>query len=317
MCYFGVGILWDSGGDDVFKAHTAVQGSASFGVANLVKIGGKDSYHAYYCGQGFGGIEGVGCLIDTDGDDKYVGEPYDIVHQAKWGHDNLRNYSFCQGTALGQRGDIFGGHSMAGGTGVLQDLGGDDWYECGVYGQAAAYWYGTDILHDKVGNDHYEGSFFVQSSGVHMGMTMLLEEGGNDTYHVWRAISQAGAHDLAVSFLVDRGGDDTFSAWGWKDKDGKQTLTNTGVKGQDGGTLTGSAINNSVAVFINIGGNDTYELYTKDSLAWSFQNGEAGSWRADNFNIAMFIDVGGQDKYTTNEQQGAQIGRASCRERVS
>lgn len=297
MCYFGVGILWDRGGDDSFKAHTAAQGSAAFGIANLVKTGGNDSYYAYYVSQGFGFIGAYGCLIDTDGNDKYVAEPYDIIHQAKLGHDNLRNYTFCQGAGWGQRGDIFGGHSMAGGTGILQDLSGNDWYECGVYGQATAYWYSTGILHDKSGDDHYEGSFFVQSSGVHMGITMLLEESGNDTYHAWRAISQAGAHDLAVSFLVDKAGNDKYSAWGWKDEKGAQTLTNTGKKGQDGGVFLGSAINNTIAMFVNIGGDDSYEFYTKDAFAWSNQNAEPGTWRYENFNLGMFIDIGGKDDY--------------------
>lgn len=297
MGYFGVGILWARGGNDKFKGHTSVQGSAAFGIANLVKIDGNDDYYAYFTSQGFGYVGGYGCLIDTGGDDKYVAEPYDLVHPAKGGHDNLRNYSFCQGAGWGQRGDIFGGHSMGGGTGILQDLGGNDHYECGVYGQATGYWYGTGILHDQAGDDHYEGSFFVQSGTAHMGLTMLLDEAGDDTYHVWHAISQAGAHDFSVSYLIDKGGNDKFSAWEWKDKENKQTLTPTDTKGSGGGTLIGSAINNSVAIFMNIGGNDTYEYYTKDCFGWSATRADVGSFRYKNFNIAMFIDVRGEDDY--------------------
>ncbi|MEW6026350.1 MAG: hypothetical protein AB1599_03525 [Planctomycetota bacterium] len=305
MCYFGVGILWDRSGDDSFKAHTSAQGSASFGVANLVKFDGNDSYYAYYTSQGFGFVGSYGCLIDTAGNDRYVAEPYDLVHQAKWGHDNLRNYSFCQGAGWGQRGDIFGGHSMGGGTGILQDLAGDDHYECRVYGQATGYWYGTGILYDKSGNDRYEGSFFVQSGTAHMGLTMLWDEAGNDKYHVWRGISQAGAHDYSVSILMDKGGDNNFSGWGWKDKEGSQTLTDTGVKGAEGGTLVGSAINNSIAIFVSLGGNDTYEYFTKDSFGWSFQNSGPDSWRYDDFNIGLFIDIGGNDTYNTPIEAGA------------
>ncbi|MEK7448855.1 MAG: hypothetical protein AAB019_05155 [Planctomycetota bacterium] len=297
MCYFGVGVLIARGGDDTFDGRFSVQGAASFGTAYLIKKGGNDKYYAYHVSQGFGFTGGYGCLIDTGGNDKYVAEPYKIFMRADGGHDNLRNYSFCQGMGFGQRGDIAGGHSMAGGTGLLQDLAGDDWYEGGVYAQASAYWYATGILHDKAGNDHYEGSFFVQSSGVHMGLTMLLDEGGNDTYHAWKAISQAGAHDVSVSWLVDKGGDNRFSAWSWLDEQGAPTLIDTGKKGANGGSLTGSAVNNSVVVFISAGGNDTYEFYTKDTLSRGFQNSEKSSWRYDLFNIALFIDIGGEDKY--------------------
>ncbi|MBI5360946.1 MAG: hypothetical protein HZA48_10240 [Planctomycetes bacterium] len=297
MCYFGVGILWAYGGDDDFKGHTCVQGSASFGIANLVKIGGNDSYYAYYTSQGFGFTGGYGCLIDTGGNDRYVAEPYKLVHAATLGHDNLRNYSFCQGAGWGQRGDIFGGHSMAGGTGVLQDLAGDDHYECGVYGQATGYWYGTGILHDKAGNDHYEGSFFVQSGTAHMGLTMLYDEEGDDSYHVWKAISQGGAHDYSVSFFIDKAGNDLVSSWSWVNEKGEQSVENTGKKAGIGGTMTGAAINNSFGVFINIGGDDTYEFYTKDAFGWCMQNADISSGRYDMFNAAMFIDVGGNDTY--------------------
>ncbi|MDI6733174.1 MAG: hypothetical protein QME51_03620 [Planctomycetota bacterium] len=297
MCYFGVGFLIARGGDDVFEGKFSVQGSASFGIANLIKIDGNDKYYAYHTSQGFGFIMGFGALIDTAGNDRYIAEPYIIFRKAKQGHDEFRNYSFCQGAGWGQRGDLGGGHSMAGGTGVLQDWDGDDWYECGVYGQATGYWYATGILHDKAGNDHYEGSFYVQSGTAHMGLTMLLDEGGNDTYHTWKAISQAGAHDLSISFLTDKGGDNTFSAWSYLDEKGNQTLSDTGKAGASGTIFLGSAINQSIAVFISLDGNNTYNYYTKDCLGYSQHNGDKNSWRYDLFNIALFIDIGGRDTY--------------------
>lgn len=297
MCYFGVGILWDNGGNDKFIGHASVQGSAAFGVAGLIKIGGNDSYYAYLTSQGFGYVGGYGALIDTAGNDKYVAEPYITEHPEKRGHDAMRNYSFCQGAGWGQRGVFFGGHSMAGGTGVLQDLAGDDWYEAGVFAQASGYFYGTGILHDKSGNDHYEGSVFVQSGTAHMGLTMLLDEAGDDSYHCWHADSQAGAHDFSVSFLLDKGGDNRFSAWEWKDKDGKQTLTNTGVKGSGGGALLGSAINNSIAVFMSMDGNNTYEYYNSSSFGWSNQGQDPASWRYKEFNLGLFLDISGNDTF--------------------
>ena len=318
--YFGVGILRANGGDDEFKGHTAVQGAAFFGVGLLVKIDGQsvpqggtlmqgdDSYHAYYTSQGFGFVGGCGVLIDTGGDDKYLAEPYILVHAAVNGHDDLRNYSFCQGAGWGQRDDRPGGRSMGGGTGILQDLAGNDSYECGVFGQAVGYWYGTGILHDKSGNDHYEGSFFVQSGTAHMGLTMLLDEAGDDIYRVWKAISLAGAHDFSVSFLIDKGGNDSYSAWSWKDKDDKRSLKPTGTKGGEGGVLMGSSITNSIAIHINKGGNDNYEFYTKESFAWSNQSAAPNSFRYNNFNLALFIDIGGEDTYNTIVEKDVPAG---------
>ena len=82
-----------------------LQGSAAFGVANLTKIGGNDFYYAYYTSHGFGFVGAYGSLIDTGGDDIYEAEPYKLVHPGVGGHDNLRNYNFCQGAGWGQRGD--------------------------------------------------------------------------------------------------------------------------------------------------------------------------------------------------------------------
>jgi len=308
MCYFGVGFLLDRGGDNTFEAEHAAQGSAFFGVAALLKKGGNDKYYCYSVGQGFGFVGGYGCLIDTDGNDSYIAEPYKpLFSPAKGGHDNLRNYNFCQGAGWGQRSDIFGGHSMAGGTGVLQDLNGDDSYLCGVYGQATGYWYGTGILHDKSGNDSYEGSFFVQSGTAHMGLTMLLDESGNDKYHVWHAISLAGAHDFSISYLIDKGGDDIIECWEWKDKDGKQSLENTGIKGSGGGVLAGCAITNSVGIFINIGGNDSYNIYANDIPGLASPNVPQSSWRYNMFTIGMFIDIGGIDNYNIVPNKDAKI----------
>ncbi|MEK7448853.1 MAG: hypothetical protein AAB019_05145, partial [Planctomycetota bacterium] len=313
MSYFGVGILWVSGGDDTFTARAAAQGSASFGIANFVKKGGDDKYYCYFAGQGFGYVAGYGCLIDTGGNDRYVAEPYLIFDPASSGqHDYLRNYSFCQGVGWGKRGDFEGGYSMTGGTGILQDLAGNDRYECGVFGQASAYWYSTGILHDKAGNDYYEGSFFVQSGTAHMALSMLLDEQGDDYHRVWRGISLAGAHDLSVSWLIDKSGNDTVEAWEWQKQDEngewKQSLAPTGpyspkdesvlrLKGNVG-ILLGSAIGNSVAVYVDMDGDDKYELYSNDNLGFS-RHGDLNpdSLQYGCFNIAMFIDAKGKDTY--------------------
>lgn len=304
--FFGVGLLWDEGGNDSFEGRNMTQGAASYGIGNLVNTGGNDSYYCFQCGQAFGYVGGCGILIDTEGDDIYVGEPgtkdreKNLINPAGLGHDSSRNYSFVQGAGWGRRGDLSDGHSMGGGTGILVDLTGNDHYECGVYGQATGYWYGTGILYDRQGDDSYEGSFYVQSGTAHMGMTELLDEEGNDTYRVWKAISQGGAHDFSLSWFIDKKGNDKYLCFeeeDEKDSDGK--FTGKKVK-TSGGVMIGSAITNSCAFHIDTEGDDLYELVNSTTLGYCLMRSGPDSYRYDEWTCGIMIDRGGNDTYIRN-----------------
>lgn len=303
-CFFGVGVVWDEGGNDTFKARNMAQGAACFGIGQLVNIGGNDSYYAFMCAQGFGFQGGCGILLDSEGDDKYVGETgksnpkENLTTPGVGGHDNDRNYCFVQGAGWGRRSDMGDGHGMGGGTGILQDLKGNDWYECGVYGQATGYWFGTGILNDCEGDDHYEGSFFVQSGTAHMGLTAFLDDAGNDSYTVWKAISQGGAHDFSVSWFIDKKGDDKYYF-------GEPMPTADGkMERQSGGILVGSAITNSIAVHIDYAGDDTYDFVTSSTCGYCMQRTGPipDNYRYEEWTAGIYINRGGNDTYLRKEE---------------
>ncbi len=313
--FFGVGILLDEGGDDVFYGRNVVQGAGQFGVGNLINFGGDDLYYCLGTSQAFGFVGGFGMLVDSEGDDTYLGETghtgegwsrtgrdgdgWGLQTAATGGHDNSRNYTFVQGAGWGRRADMGDGHGMGGGTGILLDCKGNDFYECGVYGQATGYWFGTGILNDIEGDDTYRGSFFVQSGTAHMGLTELLDEAGNDTYQVFKAISNGGAHDFSNSWFIDKAGDDRYlmyDTFDELDEDGEPTSETYKYAG---GELNGGAITNSHAIHIDYGGDDYYELYTARSLGYCLQRtGPAGdSYRHWEWNVGIYINRGGADTY--------------------
>lgn len=292
--FFGIGYLWEEGGNDSFSGRNMNQGAASYGSGTLVNVGGKDRYYCFQVGQAFGFCGGTGILVDTEGDDTYIGEPgktdpeKNLINPATGGHDNNRNYSFVQGAGWGRRADMSDGQGIGGGNGILVDVTGNDWYECGVYGQSTGYWFGTGILGDMAGDDHYEGSFFVQSGTAHMGLTELLDEKGNDTYKVWKAISQGGAHDFSVSWFIDKEGNDKYEMY--EMVEGQKT---------SGGVLCGSAITNSVAAHIDYAGDDTYDLVNSSSLGYCLlRSGPVpDNYRYEEWTAGIFINRGGNDTY--------------------
>jgi hypothetical protein len=304
-CFFGIGYLWEEGGNDSFSGRNMNQGAASYGTGTLVNVGGNDRYYCFQVGQAFGFCGGTGILVDTEGDDTYIGEPgktdpeKNLINPATGGHDNNRNYSFVQGAGWGRRADMSDGQGIGGGNGILVDVAGNDKYECGVYGQSTGYWFGTGILCDMAGDDHYEGSFFVQSGTAHMGLTELLDEKGNDTYKVWKAISQGGAHDFSVSWFIDKEGNDKYEMY--EMVDGQKT---------SGGVLCGSAITNSVAVHIDYGGDDTYDLVNSSSLGYCLlRSGPVpDNYRYEEWTAGIFINRGGNDTYTRTLETNAPKG---------
>ncbi len=301
---WGVGLLWDKAGNDKFKARIFSQGAAQFGVANLVNIGGDDTYYAYYMSQGFGFTGGYGLLLDTEGDDIYTAEPYDLLFPGVLGHNANVNYSLCQGCGFGRRADLYDGHSMGGGFGILTDLKGNDKYIAGIYAQASGYWYATGILYDKEGNDYYDAYFFVQSGTAHMGITELLDEGGDDVYKARQAISVGGAHDVSISWHIDKGGNDKYECWYETEVKDEKTGEIRKEK-TSGGILIGSSTANGMGFAINIGGDDTYDVLDKENMgkdAIGYANHvvdpNANTWRNQIPDVGIFIDIGGNDTYS-------------------
>ena len=292
---FGVGLLWDGAGDDTFTGRVYCQGAGQFGVGELINIGGTDTYYAFYSSQAFGNTAGYGMLLDTEGDDTYTAEPYELMTPGVHGHNDNVNYSLCQGVGFGRRADLYDGHSMGGGMGVLVDLAGDDKYTAGIYAQASAYWFAAGLLYDKAGNDVYDAYFFVQSGTAHMGITELLDDEGDDFYKARQAISVGGAHDISISWAIDKQGDDKYECW-YEDAEGNKT---------SGGLLLGASTANGMGFCVNIGGNDSYDVLdepnrgqTSLGFAQHRVNNDSSSYRNTFPDVGIFIDIDGEDTYS-------------------
>jgi HEAT repeat protein len=266
--FFGCGLLADYGGHDKFVADTFAQGAAAFGAGMLWQRGGDTQYRLAHMGQGFGATQGLGLLLDEAGNDSYVaGGKY----PCDWlpGH----NFSLAQGFGFGMR--PFAG----GGIGILCDLKGDDRYEADVYGQGASYWYSVGLLLDAEGNDRYDAHQYCQGAGIHLSSGALVDWAGHDSYSAGH-ICQGAAHDYAVGMLMDRAGNDRY-------------------RGDT--TAQGAAINNSFALLLDEAGDDSY---TGTDPKQSQAAGHDGDKR-EYGSIALLLDLAGKDWYSQGQSNNA------------
>ncbi|MBT3755998.1 MAG: hypothetical protein HOG24_06940, partial [Candidatus Cloacimonetes bacterium] len=170
----GIGILIDNAGEDDYRGGCFVQGSGHYGIGILQDIGvGDDRYLAKLWAQGFGSTFGYGLLHDTGGDDTYrTGGEY--LHAPLLPNDYQ---SFSHGFGMGWR------PRAGGGIGVLYDENGNDFYDGEVFCEGSAYWYSLGILVDGGGNDSYNAAQYAQGAGIHLAVGALWERGGDDQYH--------------------------------------------------------------------------------------------------------------------------------------
>ncbi len=252
----------DDDGDDIYAGGLHSIAAASFGYALLTDNGGDDSYDITQFGQGYAGPLSCAVLADYDGDDIYnAGRKYYHAPLAPFDHRSM-----AQGFGFGLR------PYLGGGIGVLFDGQGNDHFNGGVYSQAVAYWYALGIIIDKSGNDFYDAVYYPQGSGIHLAGGFLFDNEGEDHYYSKHGPGQGAAHDYAVGFLIDRSGDDSYS-----------------VEGGNGLALT-----NSVALFLDVKGNDRYERFNKSNFGHTNVARDAGG-------IGLFIDTGGEDNYNSSK----------------
>ena len=185
---FGVGILWDEGdGDDAYRARFSAQGAGYFGLGLLVDSGGDDTYYLWGDGQGFGGPGGgIGVLGDAGGDDTYTAEvDARITGRGSYHTAHRVTSSHAQGAAIGRRADLEEGYSWAGGLGALVDLSGDDVRRAGNWALGSGYWFGTGLVYDGGGDDLYEAVYYSMASGAHFCIGAIFDEGdGDDRYRL-------------------------------------------------------------------------------------------------------------------------------------
>ncbi|MCF7912123.1 MAG: HEAT repeat domain-containing protein [Candidatus Cloacimonetes bacterium] len=255
---WGYAELWDVAGNDTYNLGLHSGGAATFGICLLVDEAGRDSYRVTQYGEGFGSTLGFGAIIDYEGfDNYYAGGKYLHVPLAP-----LDYRSLSQGFGFGMRPDL------AGGIGMIYDEDGNDNYTGGVYSQAVAYWYALGIIYDKQGYDYYDSVYYPQGSGIHLAAGFLYDGAGEDHYYSKHGPGQGAAHDWAVGFLIDRSGNDHYS-----------------VEGGNGVALT-----NSVTIFLDGSGDDSYQRQEVNNYGYSrVARGTGG--------IGIFLDTGGNDKY--------------------
>lgn len=303
----GWGLLWDLAGPDSYRAGGGAQGAGVFGGGALVDGDGDDLYHVLGEGQGFGGPGGAGALVDLAGSDDYTaevdpairtplpgeaGDPDVPTHsRADYHSENRVAANNAQGAGVGRRGDLTDGHSWAGGRGVLADRSGDDTYRAGNFAQGLGYHWGTGLLLDGAGDDLYRSVYFSQGSAAHFSQALLLERSGDDRHLLGREAAAGLAYgwDFALAILVDGGGDDEYQA---------------------SNTALGTAERNSVALFLELGGDDDYRVPPPDGAGrrtFGARDPCPGLHTGDPHQaltaaslaplVGWFLDLGGEDTY--------------------
>jgi hypothetical protein len=321
----GIGILWDAAGDDRYEAFDrsqafaqlgaallvdesgrdaylldrSGQGAALFGSAMLLDRGGDDEYLLGVDGQGWGGPGGAALLADLDGNDRYTAER----DPAKTGRPDprtaetpggplLASTSNAQGAGVGRRADASDGRAWGGGLGALVDLAGDDRYLCGTFCQGIGYWFGFGLLVDGAGSDRWQADWWAQGAGAHGAVGELVDFAGDDLHELaGRGGASLGfASDFAVGFFLDRAGADRYRA---------RRLA------------FGSALERSVALFVDEGGDDAYELEDGRSgfgaaaldADLAAPTPVAPLWH-EGRQISLFLDLGGTDAYPAESTRG-------------
>lgn len=274
---FGVGLQYDAVGDDRYESVGFAQGAGMYGIGILFDRKGDDEYATVYYAQGYGFAKGLGLLADATGNDEYRADDTNLTHIGD--ETPLHNESDAQGYGAGRRADHTDGYSMSGGIGILNDLAGDDAYFAGVFGQGTGYWYGYGLLNDRSGNDSYRGVFFNLGSTAHFSIGVLFDDAGDDVTDLVMTCGVGMAHDCSASFYIDLAGNDRFIV----------------SKGDNGSTSLGASLNNSFALFLNIGGDDVYKP-TGNSIGYAVSN-RRGVWSEFAPTTGIFLEIGGNDRY--------------------
>jgi hypothetical protein len=267
--HVGVGVLWDWAGDDRYTAAAVSQGAGFQGIGLLRDDGGRDVYRVGLQGQGFGGVQGFGVLLDAAGDDSY--RAGGVVPDRPREPD--RFLSMSQGFGLGIRADD-PSLRVSGGVGLLADVAGDDTYVADVFGQGCAYWYALGVLLDGGGRDFYEVHNYGQGAGIHMAVGVQMDLAGDDRY-VGRGHALGHALDRSVGFFADLDGDDVYES--------------------DDGESQGAAVKpHALGIFADLRGADTY----RGGGTGYVRKPEEG--REEEWPKAFFLDFTGRDVYPTD-----------------
>ena len=269
----GHGALLDVAGDDSYRGDSGVLGYGFFGTGTFADLAGKDTHEVLQKSLGYGGTKGAGFAVNLGGDDRYIADVKNIKYS--WFDDFGTQLSLSLGFGFGRRADMGDGHSWAGGIGMLVDGGGgNDFYQCGIYGIGSAYWYAVGICHDDGGNDEYVSDSYSIASPPHFAVGIVIDEKGND---IWRGKSSRACgfgRDFSIGWFEDGGGDDIYLC---------------------GDSAFGIGNLNSLAVCWDKGGNDIW-IARSNSFGQPYMESE-NTIRDLPIGCGLFIDGGGKDRY--------------------
>ena len=303
--FMGVGILWDEGGNDTYNANGFGQGAGTFGVGLLVDAHGDDVVVAQDRAQGFGSTGGLGALIDWDGDDQRrlgtTGAP--LMGPGGGGG---------QGGAFGTRPfpwtmDV----SLHGGVGLLYDRSGNDSYFGRGFSQGAAWFLSMGLLLERGGRDRYTAAEWSQGTANHLAVGLLQDVDGSDIYSGTRYV-QAVAADRSVGILDDRGGDsdgyrlgsigpgtpnDARAGMSWMRQsralavmvdDGGDDVRRATSEALGTGVLSSKEGRDGLAVLLDLGGTDAYELTVTPA---GTNPADGATWFSGEIGIAQDLDL--------------------------
>jgi hypothetical protein len=282
----GLGILFDAGGNDVYMGSRLTQGAAIGGLGLLFDATGNDRYTSHGFSVGFGGPQGVGAVIDLQGEDQYhCGNKFPSAYNAEDAPtakpgDALFQYD-CFGLGAGsgkriltKRADMQA-YNLAGGWGLFLDIAGNDRYQSANFSQGHGYFFGTGLFLDLDGNDEYVAARYGHGSSAHHGVGLFTDRQGTDRYGSTGPFYNGGvAWDHGVSMLIDAGnGADRYD------------LSST--------TGLGKADYSGWGLFIEEGGDDQYHI-------------REGFGRSSEHGLGAFFDLNGQDAYDMPTTAAAQ-----------
>jgi hypothetical protein len=261
--YFGVGLLLDSVGHDRYELYADGQGLGGVGGVGVLadrmgddyyeavrdaRITGRPSYHspdqnvsvsnAQGCAMGRRGdgadghsyAGGLGALLDSEGDDKYVSG----------------NWTMGTGYWFGM--------------GILHDGAGDDEYRGVCWSQATGAHFCIGVLVDEGGNDLHLAEVTSNLSvgfGHDFTVALLVNIGGDDVYDV-KGNGIGYSINRSVAALIDVGGDDRYVG-----KAGNRpgmTEFDDRFRAR-GGVSDYFADTTSIGLFLDTSGKDAYETH--------------------------------------------------------
>lgn len=258
----GVSVFIDHQGNDIYRTQNFSLGSSLVGLSLFADFSGSDQYFSTGFSQGTAIAGGFSLMYDRLGDDAYFCKG----GMASSYEDPGEFDGWCQGMGLGLR------QFVSGGMGLLYDGEGQDRFEGGTFSQGGGYFFGLGALYnDGKQNDIYRGSRYTQGFSAHQAIGLFYEAGGNDHYLSPSFVGQGIAWDLSVTLFADKEGKDFY----------KTCEHCLGVGSQ-----------NSLALFEDLGGEDTYGGEGLPYSSKRYNDYHGGS------SLGVFLDQGGAvDKY--------------------